>query len=87
MALAQPIKTAIILAGAVAKGGKLEDTVGRRCLCNSLTATVGLGQLRDGGSVEPPLVTSGDELLSIGRFLGDRESYSAADVLAYLQRT
>ena len=71
----------------LAKGGRLEDTVGRRCLCNSLTATVGLGQLRDGGSVEPPLVTSGDELMSIDRFLGDRESYSAADVLAYLERT
>ncbi|HSN26578.1 MAG TPA: nitronate monooxygenase [Kofleriaceae bacterium] len=71
----------------LAKGGKLEDTVGRRCLCNSLTATVGLGQLRDGGSVEPPLVTSGDDLVSIGRFLGERTSYSAADVLAYLQLT
>lgn len=69
----------------LAKGGKLEDTSGRRCLCNSLTATVGLGQLRDAGAVEPPLVTSGDELMSIGRFLGDRQSYSAADVLAYLR--
>ncbi len=68
----------------LAKGGKLEDTVGRRCLCNSLTATVGLGQLRDRGAAEPPLVTSGDDLLTIGRFLGDRVSYSAADVLAYL---
>jgi nitronate monooxygenase len=68
----------------LAKGGRLEDTVGRRCLCNTLTATIGLGQLRDGGVVEPPLVTSGDALLSIGEFLGDRTSYTAADVIAYL---
>ena len=69
----------------VAKGGVIEDTVGRRCLCNALTATVGLGQLRDGGVVEPPLVTSGDDLLAITRFLGDRTSYTAADVIAYLR--
>jgi NAD(P)H-dependent flavin oxidoreductase YrpB (nitropropane dioxygenase family) len=69
----------------VAKGGKLEDTVGRRCLCNSLLATVGLGQSRDNGFVEPPLVTSGDELLSIVRFLGDRTRYEAADVITYLE--
>ncbi len=69
----------------LAKGGQLEDTVGRRCLCNTLTATIGLGQVRDGGVVEPPLITSGDDLLSIDRFLGDRASYTAADVIAYLQ--
>lgn len=69
----------------LAKGGKLEDTVGRRCLCNGLVATIGLGQLRDDGVVEPPLVTSGDELRSIGGFLGERTGYSAADVVAYLR--
>ena len=69
----------------LAKDGKLEDTIGRRCLCNSLMATVGLGQSRDDGFVEPPLVTSGDELLSISRFLGERTSYAAADVIAYLE--
>jgi len=68
----------------LAKGGHLEDTVGRRCLCNSLLATIGLGQLRDGGVVEPPLVTSGDDLLAIDRFLGDRTSYTASEVIAYL---
>jgi len=35
---------------------------------------------------EPPLVTSGDALLSLGRFLGDRSSYRATDVLEYLLR-
>jgi NAD(P)H-dependent flavin oxidoreductase YrpB (nitropropane dioxygenase family) len=68
----------------LAKGGKTEDTPGRHCLCNELCATIGLGQTRDGGTAEPPLVTSGDDLLDIDRFLGDRRDYSAADVIAYL---
>ncbi len=66
------------------KGGKIEDTVGRRCLCNALTADIGLGQVRADGSVELPLVTSGDDLLSIGGFLSGRTHYSANDVLDYL---
>ena len=46
----------------VRKGGALEDTVGRLCLCNGLTATVGLGQRRANGVEEPPLVTFGADL-------------------------
>jgi hypothetical protein len=67
------------------KGGTAEDAEGRRCLCNGLTAAVGLGQVRDDGSVEPPIVTSGDELLRIGAFLAGRESYRAADLVDWLQ--
>ena len=36
----------------VAKGGVLEETIGRKCLCNALMADVGVGQVRDGGEVE-----------------------------------
>jgi nitronate monooxygenase len=68
----------------LAKGGRREDTVGRRCLCNELIATVGLGQRRDDGAVEPPLVTSGDELLRLGAFLAGRDRYAATDVIDYL---
>jgi NAD(P)H-dependent flavin oxidoreductase YrpB (nitropropane dioxygenase family) len=68
----------------VEKGGHREDAEGRRCLCNALMATVGLGQIRPDGTVEPPLVTSGDDLLSIGTFLRGRTRYSAADVISYL---
>ena len=67
----------------VAKGGAIADTVGRRCLCNGLLASAGYAQLR-GDAVEPPIVTSGDELLRMHRFLGKRQRYSAADVIAYL---
>ena len=68
----------------VRKGGSLEDTVGRQCLCNGLLAAVGQAQIRADGTAEPPIVTSGDDLATIGDFLGGRASYTAADVVAYL---
>jgi NAD(P)H-dependent flavin oxidoreductase YrpB (nitropropane dioxygenase family) len=46
----------------VRKGGDLADTVGRLCLCNSLTADIGLGQTRSDGYHEPDLVTLGGDL-------------------------
>jgi NAD(P)H-dependent flavin oxidoreductase YrpB (nitropropane dioxygenase family) len=68
----------------VAKGGLREDTVGRVCLCNGLLATIGQGQVRAGGAVEPPIITGGDDLVTITTFLAGRTRYSAADVLDYL---
>lgn len=68
----------------VAKGGKIEDTVDRRCLCNGLMADIGLPQVTESGELEPPLVTSGDDLMTIGTFLGDRDRYDAGDVIDYL---
>jgi NAD(P)H-dependent flavin oxidoreductase YrpB (nitropropane dioxygenase family) len=68
----------------VRKGGREEDTVGRRCLCNALTANIGQAQERMEGRVEPPLLTSGDDLLKISAFLHGRTSYTADNVLDYL---
>jgi NAD(P)H-dependent flavin oxidoreductase YrpB (nitropropane dioxygenase family) len=68
----------------VRKGGKPEDTEGRRCLCNALLANIGHPQARAGGQLEPPLLTSGDDLVSLSTFLAGRSRYSAADVVAYL---
>jgi nitronate monooxygenase len=67
------------------KGGAFEDTVGRKCVCNGLLATMGLGQVFTADDGEKPLVTAGDDLVHITRFLqpGAR-SYRAADVIAYL---
>lgn len=65
------------------KGGRLEDTIGRKCLCNGLLAVVGHGQVRS-DQVETPLLTSGDDLLRMGAFLGDRTHYTAGDVLDHL---
>jgi NAD(P)H-dependent flavin oxidoreductase YrpB (nitropropane dioxygenase family) len=67
----------------VAKGGDIADTVGRRCLCNGLTANIGQAQRRDDGE-ELPLLTSGDDLVSLDSFARGRAGYSAADVIEYL---
>jgi nitronate monooxygenase len=67
----------------VAKGGDAADTVGRRCLCNGLTANIGLPQRREQGE-ELPLVTSGDDLASIVTLAGVSADYTATDVIAHL---
>jgi nitronate monooxygenase len=69
----------------LAKGGKIEDTVGRKCLCNSLMANIGHQQTRKDGYVEPALVTVGDDLNTVAQFLAPgRDSYSAVDVVESL---
>jgi nitronate monooxygenase len=73
------------VANYLAKGGKVEDTVGRKCLCNSLMANVGYEQTRKDGYVEPALVTVGDDLNTVAQFLAPGQySYSAADVVESL---
>ena len=69
----------------VEKGGSEADTAGRRCLCNALMANIGHAQVRAEGRVEQPLLTSGDDLVGIGDFLRGRTSYSADDVVDYLE--
>jgi nitronate monooxygenase len=68
----------------VKKGGDVEDTVGRKCLCNALMADIGMAQVRDGGELERPIITSGDDLIRLGRFVADRDTYGARDVVDYL---
>jgi NAD(P)H-dependent flavin oxidoreductase YrpB (nitropropane dioxygenase family) len=70
----------------VRKGGLEADTIGRKCLCNGLTSNIGHAQPRGEFLEEPPLLTSGDDLVSIEWFLNGRESYTAADVIDYLLR-
>jgi NAD(P)H-dependent flavin oxidoreductase YrpB (nitropropane dioxygenase family) len=67
----------------VAKGGDAADAEGRRCLCNGLTANIGLPQRREPGD-ELPLVTSGDDLASVLLLARDRTDYTAADVIRHL---
>jgi nitronate monooxygenase len=69
----------------VAKGGALEDTVGRVCLCNSLVANVGMSQRLPDGTSELCLITLGDDLTAVGRFCTlEHPDYSAADVIRIL---
>lgn len=68
----------------IKKGGAAEDTPGRKCLCNALLANIGGAQDREDGRTELPLLTSGDDLKTLGTFLAGRTSYTAGDVLDYL---
>jgi nitronate monooxygenase len=69
----------------VAKGGKVEDTVGRKCLCNALLANIGHAQTRKDATAEPALVTTGDDLNTVVQFLAPgATSYSAVDVVKSL---
>lgn len=70
----------------VRKGGKLEDTVGRKCLCNALTADIGLGQTRRDGYQEVPLVTLGADLDGARRLLTRHPAgWTATQAVAFLR--
>jgi nitronate monooxygenase len=67
------------------KGGTEEETQGHKCVCNGLLANIGLGQLKRSGELEKPLITSGDDVAHVARFLKPGDStYKAVDVIAYL---
>lgn len=67
------------------KGGDEADTCGRKCLCNGLLAAIGLGQVQADGSTERPILTAGESVRQIGRFLrGSRRCYTAAEVVQHL---
>lgn len=67
----------------VHKGGEIEETHGRKCVCNGLMANVGLEQTRRDGELEQPLVTCGNDVRNIVQYLAtaDAQSYSAAAVI------
>jgi len=67
------------------KGGKIEDTIGRKCLCNSLMSNIGMAQVRSDGSIELALITCGDDLCNVTNFCSkENPEYSAADVIRIL---
>jgi nitronate monooxygenase len=74
---AEPVKTF------VAKGGTVEDSVGRKCLCNALMANVGHAMVRLEGP-ERAILTSGSDFAAARRLLGTRSGYSAAEVVQHL---
>lgn len=70
------------VAAYVAKGGKEEETLGRKCLCNALAANIGMPQRLPDGTYEKCLVTMGDDLVDIRRFCTpESDDYSAADAI------
>jgi nitronate monooxygenase len=69
----------------VRKGGSLSETEGRKCVCNGLMGTIGLGQVLSEQDTERALVTAGNDVAQIARFLKPgHDSYTAADVIQYL---
>lgn len=69
------------------RGGRLQNTAGRRCLCNALLATAGLPQQRPDGYTEPPIVTAGTDFTGVRHLLSRvpaGETYTARDAVDYL---
>lgn len=75
---AEPVDTYL------AKGGDLARTVGAKCLCNSLGASIGLAQHRSDGSDEPALITLGDDIASIRAILPGSGPYRASTLIEHL---
>ena len=67
------------------KGGAAVEAEGRKCVCNALIANIGQPQIRAGRHVEPGMVTAGDDLINVGRFMSPGATdYTAADVVTAL---
>jgi NAD(P)H-dependent flavin oxidoreductase YrpB (nitropropane dioxygenase family) len=66
------------------KGGRVENTIGRKCICNGLMANIGLGQRRNGYR-EDPIVTVGSDLAGMASLFADPgRRCTAADVVSYV---
>jgi hypothetical protein len=69
----------------VRKGGTVEDTEGRMCLCNGLMSTHDQAQIKQDASIEPPLVTLGADRAQLAGLFDEFEStWTAADVMDWL---
>lgn len=64
----------------IRKGGKIEDTVGRGCLCNSLLTDIGVGS-----PGEMPLITSGSDLSGVRAIINSHgRNYGAKEAIDYI---
>ena len=67
------------------KGGELEETEGRKCLCNGLMANIGLGQHRKDGYAEARLITLGQDLDGASAMIRmRRDGWSAREAVQWL---
>jgi NAD(P)H-dependent flavin oxidoreductase YrpB (nitropropane dioxygenase family) len=70
----------------VRKGGRIEKTVNKKCLCNGLLANIGLGQQRRFGT-EKPLITTGEDFSFLNSLVTkDKPTYTAKEVIAFLSK-
>ncbi len=74
----------------VRKGGRVQNTVGRGCLCNGLLAATGLPQVRAGGYTEPAIVTLGEDFRTARELLTQlppgQETYTIGKLLQFLRK-
>ncbi len=69
----------------VRKGGALAETEGRLCVCNGLVSTIGLAQIRPDSTTDLPLITAGNDVAHVARYLQPgHDSYTAGEVVRYL---
>ena len=70
------------------KGGRAANAEGRRCVCNALIATADLPQRRPNGTVEPPLITAGNDFTAVAALIAElpagQEFYPARAVIDHL---
>jgi nitronate monooxygenase len=67
----------------IRKGGKVEDTENRGCICNGLITTAGL-RFKD-ENYEPAVVTLGDDVEFLQHLMkNENDSYSATQAITYL---
>lgn len=67
------------------KGGTIEATEGRKCLCNGLMANIGLGQKRKDGYAEDRLVTLGQDVAGALTLIKDHvQGWTARDAVQWL---
>lgn len=73
----------------VAKGGRVQNTVGRACLCNALLSACGLPQIHADGYTEPPIVTLGEDLESARKLQAalppGQKTYTIGKALRFLR--
>jgi nitronate monooxygenase len=69
----------------VKKGGAVEDTVGRMCLCNGMMANIDQNQWQASQQLERPVVTLGDNIECVRRLIKKNGvKYTSQAVLEYL---
>jgi len=67
------------------KNGTVEETEGKKCLCNSLLANIGLAKKYARGYIEKPLITVGEYLDSLRHIVREKGlDYTASDVISML---
>ncbi|UOD35100.1 nitronate monooxygenase [Deferribacteraceae bacterium V6Fe1] len=69
----------------IKKGGNIEETKGRKCLCNALLANIGYGSTYKNGYKEPYLITLGDSATLISHLLPEEGLPSAKGVTEKLK--